>query len=124
MKGFIDPETTPYEKVPWGLTKVLVGPETVGSRYLRVKLTEYAPGLTHELHVHPGQEEVIYILSGRGITEIAGECRPVGPGSVVFVAPGSPHGTRNLSATDPIKAIVIKAPPEDAELRVGGGETR
>lgn len=124
MKGFIDSESIPYEQVPWGLTKVLVGPETVGSLYVRVKITEYLPGFTHELHVHPGQEEVVYILSGQGITEIAGERRSIGPGSVLFVAAGSPHGTRNLSPTEPIRAIVIKAPPEDAEVPVEGGEAR
>ncbi len=54
-----------FEKVEWGLTKELVAPHTVGSKKIKVKITEWLPGHVHERHNHPDQEEVIYVLSGR-----------------------------------------------------------
>ena len=55
--------------IDWGLTKNLVGPESMGSEMIKVNITEYLPGYQHKLHVHPTQEEVIYVLSGRGVSE-------------------------------------------------------
>ena len=35
----------PFRQVAWGLTKDLVGPERMGSEHIRIKITEYQPGL-------------------------------------------------------------------------------
>jgi len=106
-----------YEEVEWGLTKELIAPQTVGSKKIKVKITEYLPGHTHKLHMHPNQEEVIFVLSGKGITEIQGERKEIGPGSVVFVPAGEPHTTSNLSQSESLKAVIIKAPPNDEEVQ-------
>jgi len=102
-----------YEKVEWGLTKNLVGPQTVGSKRIKVNITEYLPGYVHKPHSHPNQEEVIYILSGKGVTEAEGMRSEIGPGSVVFIPAGVKHATLNLSDSKSLKAIVIKAPPAE-----------
>ena len=43
----------PFRQVDWGLTKDLVGPERMGSEKIRFKITEYQPGYSHKLHMHP-----------------------------------------------------------------------
>jgi len=116
-KVFMETEVE-FEKVEWGLTKELVAPRTVGSRKIKVKITEYLPGHVHKNHIHPDQEEVIYVLSGRGMAETRAQRKEIGPGSVVFVEAGAPHTTYNLSETESLRAIVIKSPPEDEEVRL------
>ena len=37
------------------------------------------------------EDEIYYVVSGRGIVEVAGERRPIQPGSIVFVAREVPH---------------------------------
>lgn len=120
MPKVIHADTIGYREVAWGLTKEIVAPENVGARKVKVKITEYLPGYAHKPHIHPHQEEVIFVVSGRGVTETGGEKEEIGPGCVVFVAAGEPHATYNLSDSEPLKAIIIKAPPEDEEIGMEG----
>lgn len=107
----------PFRQTDWGLTKDLVGPERMGSEKIRFKITEYLPGYSHKLHMHPTQEEVIFVLEGRGITETKEDKIEIGPGSVVFVPAGVYHATLNLSNTEPLRAVIVKSPPDDEEVR-------
>lgn len=107
-----------FEKVAWGLTKELVNTRTVGAKKVKVKITEWLPGHVHKKHVHPDQEEVIFVLSGRGMAQTREEKTEIGPGSVVFVGAGEQHTTWNLSDAESLRAVVIKAPPEDEEVQL------
>jgi len=110
-------DDVPFRQVDWGLTKDLVEPEHMGAEKIRVKITEYLPGYSHKLHMHPTQEEVIFVLEGRGITETREDKIEIGPGSVVFVPAGVYHATINLSHTEPLRAVIVKSPPNDEEVR-------
>lgn len=110
-------ENVPFRQVDWGLTKDLVGSEQMGAEHIRVKITEYLPGYSHTLHMHPTQEEVIFVLEGRGITQTREDKIDIAPGSVVFVPAGVYHATINLSDTEPLRAVIIKSPPEDQEVK-------
>jgi quercetin dioxygenase-like cupin family protein len=118
MAKIFKEEDIQFEKVAWGLTKELVNPQTVGAKKVKVKITEWLPGHVHKKHVHPDQEEVIFVLSGKGMAETLEEKREIGPGSVVFVGAGEQHTTWNLSDTESLRAVVIKAPPEDKEVQL------
>ena len=111
-------EDVAFQKVAWGLTKHLISPQAAGSKHIKVSITEYLPGFTHELHVHPNQEEVIYVLSGKGLSETEGDRQDIAPGSVAFVPAGAPHATVNASRTESLKAIIIKSPPGDEEVKL------
>jgi quercetin dioxygenase-like cupin family protein len=104
-----------YVPVEWGRTKNLFGPENVGAKYLRINITEYAPGTTHQLHRHPGQEEVIYVLEGEGITRTDEGDQPIGPGAFVFVPANTDHATINVLPNRPMKAVIIKGPPREGK---------
>lgn len=108
-----------FYDVAWGLTKDLVGPESTGSEHIKINITEYLPGYTHKLHMHPDQEEVIYVLSGKGRSEGKERSHKIGPGSVVFVPAGEYHATVNASETETLRAIIIKSPPGNEEVAAG-----
>ena len=118
MAKILTEEDIQFEKVAWGLTKELVKPQTVGAKKVKVKITEWLPGHVHKKHVHPDQEEVIYVLSGKGMAQTQEETKEIGPGSVVFVGAGEQHTTWNLSNTESLRAVVIKVPPEDKEVQL------
>ena len=73
------------------------GLSTLGVHYVRLE-----PGATSSvLHFHHQDEEWVYILSGRGITEIGDEKYEVGPGDFMGFAAGSlPHNLHNPHSED------------------------
>ena len=56
------------------------------------------------------EDEVYYILSGRGQIRVGDEDRPVQTGSIVFVAEGVPH--RFHTITEDMDVLVFFAPAE------------
>ena len=104
-----------YISVDWGKTKSLFGPENVGARYLKINMTEYAPGTEHKLHRHPDQEEVIFVLEGEGITRTDAGDQPIRAGSFVFVPADTDHTTINVSKDRPMRAVIIKSPPQEGK---------
>jgi mannose-6-phosphate isomerase-like protein (cupin superfamily) len=61
----------------------------------------------------PHQEDEVYVvLEGRAAIMVAGEDRPVGPGSVVFVARTVPHRFHDIGAR--LSVLVFFAPAESA----------
>jgi mannose-6-phosphate isomerase-like protein (cupin superfamily) len=78
------------------------------------------PSLSAGLYVLPAggidpqqphsEDEVYYIVSGRGAIDVAGESRAVGPGAVVFVAAGVAH--RFHSIAEELAILVFFAPAE------------
>lgn len=56
------------------------------------------------------EDEVYYVISGRGMIRVGDEDRPVQPGSVVFVEAQAEH--RFHSITEDLKILVFFAPAE------------
>ncbi|MCL6610220.1 MAG: cupin domain-containing protein [Peptococcaceae bacterium] len=112
-KAVLNESDIPFFSVDWGRTKVLVGKGSpAASDRVMVKITEYLPGYIHEKHVHPVQEEIIFVLSGRGLTETAGGKRDIKPGDVVFIPAGLEHATYN-PYKETLRAVIIKSPPDN-----------
>ena len=110
-------EERQYGPVEWGRTKNLFGVENVGAKYLRINITEYAPGTEHKLHKHAGQEEVIYVIEGEGVTRTDAGDQPIRGGSFVFVPADTDHATLNVLKDRPMKAIIIKSPPVEDSMK-------
>ncbi|KAB2641363.1 MAG: cupin domain-containing protein [Verrucomicrobia bacterium] len=66
-----------------------------------------AGGATQRHH-HRLSEEMYYLLAGRGLMEIDGEEREVGPGDAVLIPPGAWHQIRALEA---LRFLCCCAPP-------------
>jgi mannose-6-phosphate isomerase-like protein (cupin superfamily) len=56
------------------------------------------------------EDEVYYVLGGRGAVRVGGEDRPVQPGTLVFVKAGVEH--RFHSVTEELRLLVFFAPAE------------
>lgn len=70
----------------------LAGLERVG-----LTLARLPPGReSFAYHYHQGEEEFLYVISGRGVAEIGDETFEVGPGDVMmFPAPSPGHNLKN-----------------------------
>ena len=102
-----------FMPVDWGETKNLFGPENVGARYLKINITENAPGTEHKLHMHPGQEEVLFVLEGEGVTRTDDGDKLISQGAFVFIPADTNHTTINVLKDRPMKAIIVKSPSEE-----------
>ena len=49
------------------------------------------PAGTEDLQTPHAEDEVYYVMSGRGRLRVGGEERPVGPGSILYVAADAEH---------------------------------
>ncbi len=56
------------------------------------------------------EDEVYYVLSGRGRISVGDEVREVGPGSIVFVGTGVPHRFHDI--TEDLTLFVAFGPAE------------
>lgn len=89
----------------------LVGRETVGATCLEVVLGVVGKGGGALKHSHPGIEQACYVLEGRARVEVGDDyVDEVGPGDTVFFPAGVPHVFTTISA-EPVKVLVIYAPP-------------
>ncbi len=59
-----------------------------------------------------GEDEVYYIISGRGFIRVGSEDREVQPGSVVFVAAAVEHRFHTIS--EELRVLVFFAPAQGA----------
>lgn len=85
-----------------------------------------APGLTmvfRKRALHPGaaigyheqrEDEIYYVLSGRGEFTLDGVAREVGPGTAMLTRPGSSHGIRTLGTEDLVLLISYEQKPKPA----------
>ncbi len=59
------------------------------------------------------EDEVYYVIHGRASIHVAGEDRPVQPGTVVFVAAGAEH--RFHAIEEDLTVLVVFAPPRGSQ---------
>jgi mannose-6-phosphate isomerase-like protein (cupin superfamily) len=87
-----------------------------GSAFKYVRDLILYPGSTIGEHLHSGDEEVYFIVSGTGVMVVDGEKQVVSPGSAILTSSGSSHGLRNEGADD-LRVFVVCAeslpPPPD-----------
>jgi len=62
------------------------------------------PGSSIGYHMHEGEEEVFYILSGTGVVTEQGVASAVGPGDAVLTGGGGGHAIEN-QGTEPLDLI-------------------
>ncbi|MFM0034667.1 cupin domain-containing protein [Paraburkholderia strydomiana] len=96
------------------LSKAIVTPDTVGSRFFDHRISCYEPGAYVENHVHKVQEQIYHVLSGEGMLVVDGERRLVRANDVTYIPPGVQHEF-HCTGTDTLVFLVITSPPTDEE---------
>jgi len=56
------------------------------------------------------EDELYYVVAGRGLITVGAETRPVGPGSLVFVAATVPHRFHDIA--ERLELLVVFGPAE------------
>jgi len=83
----------------------------LASEKLSVGLAVWPAGSVDRQRPH-AEDEVYYVIAGRGKIRVAGEDRAVKPGSLVFVATGVEHRFHDIE--EELRVLVFWAPPHNA----------
>ncbi|MBV8142616.1 MAG: cupin domain-containing protein [Verrucomicrobia bacterium] len=100
----------------WGKIHFLSEPAVTGAKRFSFGVVELAQGEGHARHNHPGSEEIIYVVSGKG-EQMIDDQPPVkvGPGSSIYVPADVYHSTVN-TGTETLQLIVVYSPPGPERL--------
>ena len=111
-----DPESVPTRVFDWGTIKWLVTPNLDAGIGLTTGEVIIYPGKGHDPHVHPGEEEVIYVISGEGTQTVGEDGEPfaIKEGDAVYIPKNTLHSTYNTNWR-PLRLVVVYTP--------GGAET-
>ena len=92
--------------------------KNVGARQLSMNVATIPPGGVAYAHVHVDFEVMLYILEGRvrhefgeGLTKSIENVA----GDFIFIEPGVPHEVCNMSATEPVVAVVARSDAREWE---------
>lgn len=95
-----------------------ISAETVGSRGLHMQLITMPPGARGRPHKHEAHETAIYVLSGQSGTWFGDRLEHhlvAKAGDFFYMPPGVPHQPYNMSATEPVTAVIARTDPNDQE---------
>lgn len=115
--------TRDLAELPWmqypghfnqALSKAIVTPDTVGSRFFDYRISTYEAGAHIESHSHKVQEQIYHVLAGEGVLIVDSERRLVGANDATYIPPGVVHEFSN-TGIDPLVFLVITSPPTDEE---------
>lgn len=87
-----------------------VGPETTPAKNMTVGYATFPEGSAPEGHVHPTQEEVIYIVSGHGELVTPEGTAILEPGTAVYIPIGLFHATVS-HGPGPLEMVTSFSPP-------------
>ena len=100
------------------------GPHSGGGETTAYSFFKKAPGLTlvfRKRALKPGaaigyhlqkEDEIYYVLSGRGAMTIDGKTFDVGPGDAILTRPGSSHGLKQVGGEDLVIMINYEQTPQ------------
>ena len=106
-------EVTPYTPAnhEGTVNRRLIGPETVGAGNIELLLGVLTGEGSGALpHLHPGIEQVCYVLQGRARAEVDGQVRELGPGDACFFPANMIH-TFTKTSEEAVRVLVMYSPP-------------
>ena len=87
-------------------SKLLVGPETPGARFLDFRISSYEPKAYVQSHAHESKEQIYYFLEGEGLLELGPEKHIVRPKSFALIPPKLPHALYNTGISNLVFFVV------------------
>ncbi len=98
--------------------RVGLSAKNVGSSKLSMNVATIPPGGVAYAHIHVGFELMLYILQGRVRHEYGPGLRKSienEAGDFIYIEPGVPHEVFNLSASEPVVAVVARSDASEWE---------
>lgn len=99
----------PGDPTDWGTLRVACDPDGAGARQLMVLDAIIEPGKGHAFHLHPEQEEVLYVVSGKVEQWLDRETRILGAGDSVFIPQGVVHASY-CAGDEPARVLAVFGP--------------
>jgi uncharacterized RmlC-like cupin family protein len=90
----------------------------VGAKQLSMNIATIPPGGVAHAHIHVDFEVMLYILAGHVRHEYGPDLSLTlenGPGDFIYIEPGVPHEVFNMSATEPVVAVVARSDASEWE---------
>jgi quercetin dioxygenase-like cupin family protein len=110
MSGrFITDADIVREQADWGVTGWVSRPSFTGSAEMCVMDVHLSPGGGHAFHLHPGQEEIIWVREGRIEQWLEDSMQELGPGEAVYIPKDVVHASFTVG-DEAAKLTVILAP--------------
>lgn len=100
----------PYSRV----LKELAAPWTIGTKNLWLGFSKVNVGGRSNPHSHEKEEEIFYVVSGRGKIIVGDEECEIEPGSCVYIPEKTTHQLINTS-DETLKVISVASPPFPSE---------
>jgi len=73
-----------------------------------VTLVEFSPGQAAPWHMHPGAQEILYLVEGNLTVEVEGqEAKTISAGDIVLTPAEVPHSVRNAGTSVTAKGVVM-----------------
>lgn len=111
---FVAPDDVETQVFDWGNLKWTSEPRVTNAQNFSMGIVMLSPGKGHTRHNHPGVEEVLYVVSGRGIQMVEDEegqpvRQEVSAGLTIHIPADVYHETIN-TGWEPMKLIAIYSP--------------
>lgn len=103
-------DEAPVYSLPGRDWRLCVGPENTAARNLTVGVATFPEGSAPDGHIHDAQEEVVYILAGRGQLVTPESTVDLEPGVSVYIPVGLHHATVSLGP-GPLELLSVFSPP-------------
>jgi quercetin dioxygenase-like cupin family protein len=97
-------------RLPGREWQLLLGPQTGESQRMTMSIATFPAGSAPPLHVHPDEEEMVYVLAGTGRLVNEGEDVRLEPGVAFRVPVGARHGAVN-DGDAPLRLLCVFDPP-------------
>jgi quercetin dioxygenase-like cupin family protein len=85
VSRFVVASDVAVDTFDWGDIGWRCTPPVTGAKHIAVLDVKIEPGSGHDFHMHPGQEEMIVVKSGRIEQWIEREHQELGPGDSVYI---------------------------------------
>jgi quercetin dioxygenase-like cupin family protein len=99
----------------WGL---ILGPDNAPVKNTTLGYAIYPPGSAPPSHTHDGEEEVVFVLSGKGTLNAPGEVVDLVPGVACCIPTGVEHWVVT-AGDEPLEFITIFSPPSNPGITFG-----
>ena len=109
VRTFLKKSEYEQQEMDWGESTIINDPQSTDARHIVTIRASFNSGKGHGFHLHPRQEEVIYVLEG-SIEQWVGEKREIlEQGEAAFIPAGKVHGSFNTSDEE-AKILAILSP--------------
>lgn len=118
-KYFLEADDVETLAFDWGKISITVSPAASGAQAFSAGIVTLQPNGGHARHNHPGAEEIIHVMSGKGQQMVEDQqgkpiLREIGPGCSIYVPASRYHATTN-TGLEPMTLYVVYSPagPEE-----------